>query len=149
LQGFVSYSHKDADMVLPFYGHLKVTTQPCGVHFWIDEEIRVGDLWDGKIREALAKAQVFIFCVSINFINSRYIQQVELKDARDKHNRGEAIIIPVLMKDCPFEAVEFLKELQILPKGAKPITSKRPYDKGYTETARAIAKLLQERMEPA
>lgn len=146
MQGFVSYSHRDANLVLPFYEHLKAATKPCGIDFWIDEEIRAGDLWDGKIKAALAKTQVFIFCVSINFINSRYIQQIELKDAREKHDRGEALIIPVLMKDCPFEAVEFLKELQILPKGAKPITSKRPYDKGYTETARAIAALLMERM---
>lgn len=149
MQGFVSYSHQDADMVLPFYEHLKVATKPCGVDFWIDEEIRAGDVWDQKIKTALTKTQVFVFCVSIGFINSRYIQQVELKDARAKHDRGEALIIPVLMKDCPFEAVEFLKELQVLPKGAKPITSKRPYAKGYAETARAIAKLLNERLVPA
>lgn len=146
MQGFVSYSHRDAEMVLSFVEHLEAATRTCGVNFWIDEQIRAGDLWDGKIKAALANTQVFIFCVSIGFINSRYIQQVELKDARDKHERGEAIVIPVLMKHCPFEAIEFLKELQILPKGAKPITSIRPYDKAFDETARAIAALLQERM---
>jgi hypothetical protein len=109
LNGFISYSPKDADLVLPFAAHLKVATAPLGVKFWIDEEIRAGDLWEHKIKAALATTQVFIFCVSIHFINSRYIQQVELKDAREKHDRCDAIIIPVLMRDCPFEAVEFLK----------------------------------------
>jgi TIR domain len=133
-------------MVSGFRKHLNVVCESLGIKIWIDEEIRPGDLWDGKIKHALSEAQVFIFCVSPSFLNSRYIAQVEVVEARKKHDVGEALIIPILLKHCPFEYVEFLKELQALPKGARPITGWKPYDKGYQDAARGIGRLLEERL---
>jgi hypothetical protein len=146
MQGFISYAHVDAAMVGGLRQHLNVVCAALGITLWIDEEIRPGDLWDGKIKRALSEAHIFIFCVSPGFLNSRYIAQVELVAAREKHDAGEALIIPILLKACPFEYVEFLKELQALPKGARPITGWKPYDNGYANAARGIGELLKERL---
>jgi TIR domain len=146
MQAFISYSHKDASMVQNFHKHLKASMKPIGVNLWIDEEIRPGDLWDNKIKDALVKAQIFIFCVSIDFLMSKYINQVEIVEARKKHNAGDALIIPVLMRPCAYDSADFIKDLQALPKGAKPVTSWRPYDTAYDASARSIAALVKDRM---
>jgi hypothetical protein len=145
MQGFISYAHVDAKMVSDFRKHLNVISDTLKIKLWIDEEIRPGDIWDGTIKRALGRAQVFVFCVSPSFLNSRYIGTVELVEARKKHDRGEAIIIPVMLKECPYEYVAFLKELQAVPAGGKAITKWRPYDSGYVDAARRIGSLLKER----
>lgn len=146
MHGFISYSHRDATMVRTFKDHLKVGMQPLGVDLWIDEEIRPGDVWDDKIKDALDRANLFIFCISIHFLTSPYINKVELKHARAKHDRGDALVLPVIFKDCLYEAVDFIRNLQALPKGARPITQCRPYDKAYAATVRDIVHTVQERM---
>jgi hypothetical protein len=90
MNGFISYSHRDVDSVDQLLRQLHPVTKKLGVDFWFDERIRAGDAWDRKIKEALGGAKLFLFCISSDLLFSKYIDQIELKEARAKCERGEA-----------------------------------------------------------
>ena len=140
----MSYAHRDADRVDRLRRQLHPVTRALGVDLWIDEQIHPGHHWDHKIREALAGARLFIFCISADLLFSEYIEQVELKEARAKYDRGEALMVPVILRDCTWEWVEAFAELQAVPKRGRAIQLWTPQDSGYADAARRIGIMLQD-----
>ncbi|MFL5330258.1 MAG: TIR domain-containing protein [Gemmataceae bacterium] len=61
---------------------------------WHDRRLFADDEWDGKIGENLEQADIIRLLVTHNFLDSRYINDVELKRAREKHAAGKARVIP-------------------------------------------------------
>ena len=149
MNGFISYSHLDADRVERLKRQLSPITRALGVDLWIDERIRAGDVWDRRIREAIKDATVFLFCISSDLLFSRYIDQVELREAREKYDRGEALLVPVILRDCTWEWVKPFAELQAVPRGGRAIQLWSPQDTGYADAARRIGALLQDHLNGA
>lgn len=146
MHGFISYSHRDAERVDRLRRQLYPVTNTLGVNLWIDEEIRAGDKWDLKIRQALANARLFIFCISPDLLFSQYVNQVELAEARDKCVRGEGLMVPVILRDCTWEWVEIFAELQAVPKHGRAIQLWSPQDSGYADAARRIGTMLKDHL---
>ena len=91
---FVSYSHKDdywMQALMPLLKFPGVRVKP-----WNDKEIRPGMRWDKEIKDALAKMDVFIPLVSVNFAVSHYICTVEYRIAKKRHDHDEIEVVPVL-----------------------------------------------------
>jgi hypothetical protein len=88
MQGFISYSHRDADSVDRLRRQLYPITRALGVDLWIDGRIHAGDVWDRKIRDALDRATLFLFCISSDLIFSKCVDQVELRAAREKQREA-------------------------------------------------------------
>jgi hypothetical protein len=141
MAGFLSYAHEDKKMVR----ELQQQFPALPVSIWIDQEILAGDDWDQTIKDALNRATLFIFCISPAFVNSRYIQSIELPHARDKHNNGKALIVPVVLKPVMWDHISFLAKLQAVPEGADPIQLWRPQSEGYFDAARRIRLMLERR----
>jgi hypothetical protein len=136
MQGFISYSHCDEDRVGKLRRQLDPVMNAFGVDLWIDERIRAGDVWDRKIKEALTRTRLFLFCISADLLFSKYIEQVELREAREKYDRGEALLVPVILRDCLWEWVKPFAELQAVPKGGRAIQLWSPQETGYADAAR-------------
>lgn len=70
---FVSYSHKDANLVYRDLNALQVR----GLNFWYDEGIHVGDEWDEKVKSKIDSPQCrfVIFYVSKRSVLSESIEQ--------------------------------------------------------------------------
>ncbi|MBK8472914.1 MAG: hypothetical protein IPL33_12550 [Sphingobacteriales bacterium] len=47
--------------------------------------------------------------ISANFIASDYIWDIELKRAVQRHENGEAVVIPIFCKPCDYEGTSFEK----------------------------------------
>ncbi len=144
MQGFISYSHRDAERVDRLRRQLHPVTRALGVDLWIDERIHAGDPWDHKIKQALTSARLFLFCISCDLLFSKYIDQIELKEARAKYDRGEALMVPVILRDCTWEWVEAFAELQAVPKAGRAIQLWTPQDSGYADAARRIGVMLKD-----
>jgi hypothetical protein len=95
---------------------------------WFDGEIKPGEEWEKSIFEALNKADIILLLISADFISSDYCYDVEMKKAIDRHENGEAIVIPVILSHCDWTETPFSK-LQALPKDGVPIVD----SKWYTE----------------
>lgn len=83
--------------------------------------------WEKEIQNHLNTAQIILLLISPDFIASEYCYGTEMKHALERHKRGEARVIPVILR--PVSAWERVPpgdiqigQLQALPKDAKPIT---------------------------
>ena len=101
---FVSYSHLDSALALAFFSHFSLLIQdpalrvaPGGV-FFDRQRLKAGEDWDESIQVALEQADLLIFLVSVNALNSKFCMQREVKSAAQ---RGLPLI-PVLLADCPW-----------------------------------------------
>jgi TIR domain len=114
---FVSYSHKDdywMQALMPLLKFPGVRVKP-----WNDKEIRPGVRWDNEIKDALAKMDVFIPLVSVNFAVSHYIGTVECRIAKKRHDNNEIEVVPVLVGDPGKDECAWLMALQRVPPGEK------------------------------
>ena len=110
---------------------------------WHDRKIGAGDEWKGAIDKNLEEAQVILLLVSASFIASDYCWDIELKRAIERHDRGEARVIPIILRPCVWNTSPFGK-LQALPKDAKPIVEWRPRDAGFKDVAQGIWRAIEE-----
>jgi TIR domain len=141
---FYSYSHKDQALRDQLGTHLKLLQREGVIAPWHDRDITAGDEWKRDIQEHLSRAGIILLLVSADFIASDFIWSNELKRALERHERGEARVIPVILRPCDWHSAPFGK-LQALPKDAKPVKSWADPDEAFTDVAlgirRAAAKL--------
>ena len=94
--------------------HLKGLEYQGLIQTWYDRHIVPGEEWDAKIRDELAAADVVIFCVSADLLATDYVQRIEIPKAISRHERGEATVIPVILRKCAWEG-SALGKLQGIP----------------------------------
>jgi len=137
LKIFLSYSHEDEAMKTQLDKNLIMLKRSDKIDVWQDRKIMAGDVWDESIAHALATADIILLLISVDFNNSQYIWDKELKVALDRHERNEARVIPVILRTCEWSDMPYAK-LQALPTGAKPISSFSDTDAAYTDAAKGI-----------
>lgn len=75
---FISYSHRDANRILPIVYRLRSE----GYNLWYDEGIEAGSEWDENIANHIMQCSYFIAFISENYLNSTNCKD-ELNYARD------------------------------------------------------------------
>ena len=100
-----------------------------------------GQEWDDEIRAALQAADIILLLISVDFNNSQYIWDKELKTAMERHQRNEARVIPIILRTCEWGDMPYAK-LQALPTGAKPVSSFPDRDVAYTDIAKGIRQVV-------
>jgi hypothetical protein len=119
---FISYSHKDRELLERLQVHLSILRRRGLVRDWHDGEIRPGSEWAKEIQRNLEQAQVILLLISPDFLASAYCHEVELKRAMERHDLEEAVVIPIILRPCSWEK-EWPSRLQVLPRDARPIKS--------------------------
>lgn len=119
---FVSYSHKDRDWKNRVDEHLSVLKQTFVVELWSDKKIGIGEKWGWEIDDALMRAKAFVLLISSSFFNSEFIRDKEIPSIRDKLLK-EKFVFPILVRPCAWEAVDWLKELQIRPEDGRALST--------------------------
>ena len=92
---FVSYSHKDSEWLERLQVALKPLTMNNAIDLWDDSLLGAGDLWDNKIENALAGANVGVLLVSPDFMASDYITAKEEKMLLDASEKEDVLILIV------------------------------------------------------
>jgi hypothetical protein len=144
---FSSYAHKDEALRDELDTHLALLRNQGTISSWHDRSIPVGSEWDAEISENLESAQIILLLVSANFLASEYIWGKELKRAMERHEAGEARVIPITLKPCDWHSAAFGK-LQALPKGAKAVTKWSDRDEAFTDVALGIRKTVEGMRNP-
>src|SRR5271156_5181948 len=75
---FVSYSHLDKVWIDRFLSTAKPLEQYVGLDIWSDKRIKPGERWNEEIDRAMDRAFAAVLLVSINFLSSDFIANVEL-----------------------------------------------------------------------
>lgn len=150
LKIFIIYARKDAEFKDELIFHLKPLKLLGLVDTWHDGDLQPGAVWDTEIKNQLRRADVVIPLISTHFINSDYIQGTEFKEARQRWERGEAEITPVVVRDCLWEELASLADLQALPSNGQeilPIALWNDRDQAWKIVAKGLKQLCNEIQE--
>lgn len=141
---FFSYSHKDEAFRDELEIHLAMLKREGLIEAWHDRRIDAGAQLHEEISVHLESATVILLLVSPYFLASDYCYDREMTRALERHKKGEAIVIPVIVHPCDWEHSAF-SDLRATPPDGKPI-SKFPnqhdaYVAVVTDVRKAIAKM--------
>ncbi len=143
---FVSYSHKDDQFREQLGPHLKLLQRQKLIKLWHDRLITAGQEWKGEIDDTLVRANLILLLVSADFLASDYCYDLEMTRALERHQAGEARVIPIIVRDVNWQSAPFGK-LQALPKDGKAVTLWPDRDSAWRQVADGIEKVIQELRE--
>jgi internalin A len=96
-----------------------------------------GEEWASKIDEHINSAKIILLLISSDFISSDYCWEIEIARAMERHEAGEATVIPVILRPTDWKGTPFSK-LQALPKNAQPITEWDNEDRALLDVVNGI-----------
>jgi tetratricopeptide (TPR) repeat protein len=143
LELFYSYSHKDEGLRDELETHLAMLKNEGVIRGWHDRQITPGQEWDGKIDEHLNSADIILLLASPDFLASKYCYDIEVARAMERHEAGEARVVPVILRPCEWQRAPFSK-LQALPTGAVPITRWPDRDEAFLNVTQGIRRAVEE-----
>jgi len=138
---FTSYAHEDEDLKTEMDKYLKVLKRSGKIDTWNDRALIAGQEWDKGIMDELAKANIILLLVSVDFNASDFIWEKELAEAMKRHEAGTAFVVPIILRKCQWTTMPYAK-LQALPRNAQPITEYANRDVAFTEVANGIERLV-------
>ena len=139
---FYSYAHEDEPLRDELDGHLALLRRKGVIRPWHDRGIVPGQQWDEAIDAQLSSADLILLLVSKDFLNSDYIWGKELAVAIERAERGDASVVPVLLRAVDIEDAPFAK-LQGLPTDLRPVTSWPNRDEAWTDVAKGIRRTVE------
>lgn len=140
---FYSYSHKDEALREKLEEHLAVLGRRGLITAWHDREILAGGDWKGQIDQNLNSADIILLLVSPSFLASDYCWDKEMNRALERHEAGEARVIPIILRPCLWLEGP-LAQLQAVPKDARPVTQWQNTDEAFLEVATALRRVITE-----
>lgn len=141
---FISYSHKDEDWKSRLQTQLAVLENQGLLSVWEDRQIAAGDDWYPAIEQAIESAHVAILLISADFLSSKFIHGKEVPPLLERRKNEGLRVIPLILKPCPWQTVDWLSKIQGRPIDNKPLSGFDDHDRDHhlCELALEINKLL-------
>lgn len=124
---FFCYAREDELLLNQLKNHLQPLQRQGLIKLWSDREIRAGSEWEPPIKKQLDMAQIILLLVSPDFLASDYCYSIEMQHALERHQRGETIVIPIILRPVYWYGGP-LGRLQALPTDGKPVTDSYWHD---------------------
>lgn len=134
---FFSYSHADEDLRDQLEKQLAMLKRQGVIETWHERRIGAGQELVQVIDDHINSDDIILLLVSPDFIASDYCYDIEMKRAMERHDAGEAIVIPVILRACDWHHAPFGKLLGT-PKDGKPVTQWPDRDEAFLQVARAV-----------
>jgi hypothetical protein len=144
IEVFFSYSHKDEELRDKLETHLSILKHRGLIQAWHDRKIDAGEEWKGEIDEHLNSAQIILLLISSDFLASSYCYDIEMKRAMERHDSGEALVIPIILRHVLWKGSPFSK-LRALPTDGEPIKDGnwRSIDEAFADVAKGLEKAIK------
>jgi len=134
---FFSYSHRDEKLRDKLAPHLSMLQRQGIIKSWHDRKISAGTEWAQAIDDNLNSAGIILLLISADFLASNYCYDIEMQRAMERHEAGEARVVPIILKPVDWSGAPFGK-LQAFPKDAKPVTKWTNRDEAFLNIAQGI-----------
>jgi hypothetical protein len=144
---FLCYDRRDLRLLKEIEAHLVALQRQDFLNIWHDREIMPGKERALEIDKHLSTAQIVLLLASQYFMTSDYCYLDQMERALERHERGEARVIPVILRPFYWQRTPFSK-LQVLPTNAKPITNWPNRDEAFFDVAEGIRKAIEELTQP-
>lgn len=141
---FFSYSHADETLRNELEKHLTILRRQGIISTWHDRRIAAGSELDLQLNDNLKNADIILLLVSSDFLASDYCYNKEMQFAMERHEKGEAVVIPVILRPCDWQSALFGK-LLATPKDGKAVSKFANYDDAFLEITEAIKMVIKNR----
>jgi internalin A len=111
---FCCYASKDKGLEEQLVNHLEPMRRTGQVTIWHDRELLPGMEWKQEIDKHLNTSDIVLLLISPNFMSSDYCYSIEMKKALERHERGEARVIPVILRSVNWKETP-IDKLQAFP----------------------------------
>ncbi len=141
---FFCYAHEDEALLNKLKAHLRPLQRQGLIDVRHDRDINAGTEWEQEIKKHLNEANVILLLVSPDFMDSDYCYSIEMQRALERHQRGEARVIPIILRHVYWQGI--LGTLQALPTDAKPAMSSLWYnvDEALFDITEGIRKVVMQ-----
>lgn len=136
-----SYAHADEALRNELEKHLSPLKRMGRISTWHDRRIVPGEEFVDQIDQHFAQADIILLLISSDFIASDYCYQIEMTNALQRHEQGDAVVIPVILRTCAWHQLPFGKLLAATVDG-KPIVQFPSYDEGFVQVVEAVSRAL-------
>ena len=140
------FSRQDEALRDQLENHLSILRRSDYIAEWHDRRITPGTEWKTQIDRHLEQADVILLLVSPDFLASDYCYEVEMARALERHDSGDAVVVPIILRPVDWKSAPFAK-LQALPRDGRPITSFRNIDEAFTSTFHDLRRIIRHRAE--
>jgi len=140
---FVSYSHRDERQLNELKTHLSPLERLKLIETWYDRRIVAGEDFGQKINENIDSADIILLLVSSDFIASNYCYEKEMARALERHAKGEARVVPVIVRDVNWKVIPELSRLTAVPKDGKPVHDWPRKDKAWRDVSERVQAILE------
>lgn len=144
---FNSYAHEDEAQRDRLEKHLTILKRQKVIQTWHDRKILPGQNWADQIDQNLEEADIILLLISADFIASDYCYEIEVRRALERHEAGEAVVVPIILRPVDWTDAPFAR-LQALPKDAKPVETWTIKEQAWADVAEGIKRLANELREP-
>lgn len=134
---FFSYSHADEGLRDQLEKQLAMLKRQGVIETWHDRRIGAGEEIHSAIDDHINTDDIILLLVSPDFLASDYCYDIEMTRAMERHNRGEAIVIPVILRACDWHPAPFGR-LKAVPLDGKPIKQWADIDDAFLQVAKAV-----------
>ncbi len=140
---FYCYAREDKALRDELEIHLSLLRRQYHLINWNDYEILAGDEWEEAIDTHLNTADLILLLISPHFMASEYCYGKEMAKALERQRAKTCRVIPILLRPTDWENAPFSR-LQLLPTGAKAVTTWPDHDIPFSEVTREIRKVIEE-----
>lgn len=139
---FISYTHADSLYLELFKKHLVTLERNKLLSTWCDQEIIAGDKLDDTIKINIENADIVVFLISVDFLNSFYCYEKELVAVINNLENYKQKIVPIIVRDCDWHdgAIDNYKCITV---SDKPVSSHPNSDTAWLSVIKDIKKLLE------
>jgi hypothetical protein len=125
---FISYSHKDEELKDRLVKHLNILEMENLLELWDDHKIQVGEDWFIEIKKKLERADIVIMLISVDSLTSKFIQREEVPRILKRRKEEGVLVVPLIVKPCLWDKVNWLAEMQITPKDGKSLMERNKFE---------------------
>jgi tetratricopeptide (TPR) repeat protein len=118
---FYSYAEEDAAWRERLAKHLSQLKRDGIITEAYDQMVLAGSDRAQALDNNITAAHIIILLISADFLASDVCYQEEMQRALERHRRGEACMIPIIVSPCDWRHSPFAN-LQCLPRDKKPVT---------------------------
>ncbi len=100
---FISYSNDNLEHKITLEQYLSTLKRDNLIDVWQSGLITTGEKWNDKIIKSLEESDIVIMLITQSFIDSSYIQDIEVSKALRKVSEESGKIYPILLKNCDWQ----------------------------------------------
>src|SRR5712692_8185261 len=140
---FYSYDLRDEELRSELEKHLAILRRQGHIRGWHHRLINAGMETAKESLNHLNDAQIILLLVSPDYLASDYCYDTEVRRAMQRHETGEAKVIPILLYSVDYEGTPFEK-LSALPSNGVPIKQWSDLNEAFYHVAQGIKQVVKE-----